>query len=247
MSSWRFFCDVGAGSACNAENAADTRITPEQLDSIKELINIDHLYSKPLEETAATRKPTITVQLSRSSRLTKLIKQDFGSTPTSRTDKPTALCEKTVRDDDASADVLKEAVERAQNIASSLHQQQPMLCAAKPEPADAPVPGKSLADPGVLDFDNLDEELDIILNECCTATQTNLRLPLAAAEPPASPTESDASNSLDESHASLIETPTTIPEVSDLFSSFDESLDYGPCLSGDVPTELFPQLACFIA
>ncbi|XP_076799790.1 uncharacterized protein LOC143444880 [Clavelina lepadiformis] len=219
-------------------------VTQEQLDSIKELINIDHLYSKPSESKdkqstsiseSSTKRPSFKVQLSRSTRLTKLIKQPSSSIVKVDTseEKPIALFEETAQ---ARTTDLLEKKDSSPTKASS-GAKHPMLCNIKQE-MDTSAP-----QPTLLAFDNLDAELDNILFDC----ESNDSLETSSLVSPICD-NMDTSSISNPDHVSdacgsplSLETPSPMSDLLDPFSNTN-TLEYD-FFNDSVSVELFPQLA----
>nr|CAB3267781.1 xBPa X-box-binding protein [Phallusia mammillata] len=219
-----------ADQCIGSEQQVTKPVTVEQIDSIKELINFDHHYSKPRVNTQIRRvtaannaasKP-VQVQLSRSSRLTKLIRQH--SNLSEEDQKPTALCEKTASNETMPVVDCTSDSEEKKPAELNLP---PMLCPVKQE-TDLHLDDSSESS-SILDFDNLDAELDLLLNPNMESKDTlSLKMPKPEVE---------------HSNFSMLETPTTL---ADEFCFNDDLESFKSCLSDATSAELFPQLASFV-
>lgn len=210
------------------------------------MINIDHLYSKPIEELSSAKngKPTFKVQLSGSIPSTKLIKQ-----PKSQLIK----VDLTVKPENKSIALFKGsslkqeqtvlAIRNAKLAQTGSNQSildetrlHPMLCASTNE-----TDSLSLMDTSdVMYSDNLDAELDSILNDHCSSPDVQLLSP-ASFDDVASP-QSDVS-----SHISASDQLCSIdtPQISDMLDPFDFQKS-DSLFSENFSAELFPQLSAVI-
>jgi len=221
-------------------------ISRDQVETNKELITVDHLYSKPVKQLACANtpkrgKPTFKIQLSDSIPSTKLIKQ-----PRSQMIK----VDLTVKPENKSIALLKcSALKQERTVQSKLAQTgsdqmildesklHPMLCANTTESDILPLMDTS----DVLDFDNLDAELDSILNDHCKTPDIPLLSP-ASLNDVGSPQSDVTDISNDSVQLNSIGTPVDTPLISDMLDPFDfrksESL-----FNDTFSAELFPQLS----
>nr|XP_018666948.1 transcription factor protein isoform X1 [Ciona intestinalis] len=216
-------------------------VTTEQLNSIKELISIDHLYSKPREEKSSTeipltdaKKPVFRVQLSRSTRSTKLIKQSpllqvsLGDAVAA---KPSALFEEGAKTS-AKPAVNIEAFAATKTSSPPL----PMLCNIKQE-LDNSLLLPSLEE-NKLDFDIFANNLGEIFNsetEDCSASS-----------PHSSSISCSSPDRMSDTSQESLQMNTPSP-LTDTFDPFLDIQNYDSSMFNDpFSSELFPQLACGI-
>ena len=221
-------------------------VSQEQIDSIKELINVDHLYSKPVEDLTCLKvksgKPTFKVQLSGSVPSTKLIKQPASLIKVDlvkQENKSVALFKRSTQKQEKTVQKNRKLHKLARSNQQSLQTDKlhPMLSSMSTELETPPVTDSS----GVLFFDNLDAELDSILNDKDNHTDVPLVTPVSfdCSASPQSDIDSDLSNM---SPVPSIETPL----VSDMVDPFASDFQRTDIFSDAFSAELFPQLAAVI-
>lgn len=228
-------------------------VTQEQFNSVQELINVDHLYSKPVQDcktsTSKLPKPSFKIQLSSAVPSTKLIKQP--SSPLIKVDltvkrknKSTALLE------DNFAQKRNQTVQRYTKDkklaqASSKNQSQsaennvhPMLCDVKLE-NDSVTNNLAAVDTPNFFISDFDAELDSLLNDQCHKTDPPLLSPLFFEK---TPTQTSDSESVSSASPQSIDTPL----ISDILDPFDNDYHNTSFLNDSFSAELFPQLAAVI-
>lgn len=233
------------GFGLDTSSSNQNGVTPEQLESIKELINVDHLYSKRNSSPKCNNKltnyerPSFKIQLSGSVPSTKLIKQPKDEITTIKQEnkpialfKDSALKSRTVHSKSGVFTTQKNGVHH--NLVSNVDPR-PML-------SDEHMDAESHITCPDMYLKDIDAELDSILNDRCDSHS----LPLVA------PFDLDFSSSSESECGSVLSQPSAsspldTPIVTDMLNPFDSGFNNDEALfSNSFSAELFPQLSAVI-